>query len=75
MRTILVAVVMIAAMGVGVAAADPTPAPSPGYQIPSQSGPVLPGEQVYPPACLTYPPACGLRFDPGTQTWQPRGDQ
>jgi hypothetical protein len=55
------------------AGADPTPAPEPGYQIAGPSGPALPGAEIYPPVCLRYPPACGLRYDPGTGTWNPGG--
>jgi len=57
------------------AAADPTPSPKPGYQIAGPSGPVFPGTQVYPPRCFAAMLACGFRYDPGTATWQPGGDQ
>jgi hypothetical protein len=74
---VLVAAVVAAMMATaaGTAHADQTPSPSPGYQIPGPDGPVLPGLQNYPPACLDYPPACGFRYNPGTGTWQPKGDQ
>jgi hypothetical protein len=71
---------MTALFGVAVAAAvlvapipvdDPTP-PTP-YQVPSPSGPVLPGNQVLPPVCLHAMQACGYTLDPGTMTWQPSG--
>ena len=72
-RNIILAATAAAAMVVaaaGTAGADPTPPPGP-YQIPGPSGPVLPGVQTYQPVCLTAPLACGLRYDPGTGTWQP----
>jgi len=59
----------------GTASADPASAATPGYQIPGPSGPVFPGTQVYQPTCLVAPLACGLRYDPGTGTWRPGGDQ
>ena len=57
------------------AGADPTPSPTPGYQIPGPDGPQFPGTQVYQPSCLQAPLACGFRYDPGTGTWRPGGDQ
>lgn len=72
-RNIVLAAAGVAALVVaapGTASADPTPPPGP-YQIPGPSGPVLPGVQTYQPVCLTAPLACGLRYDPGTGTWQP----
>ena len=71
-RNIVLAAAAVAAMVVaapGTAGADPTPAPTPGYQIPSESGPQLPGAQVYPPQCLRNMLACGFRYDPATGTW------
>jgi hypothetical protein len=72
-------VAALAALGVatatvataGTASADPTPPPTPNYQIPTPNGPAFPGVQTYQPICLTAPLACGLRYDPGTGTWQP----
>jgi hypothetical protein len=64
MRNIVLAAVAVAAMVVaapGTAGADPTPAPTPGYQIPTPSGPVLPGAEVYPPRCLAAMLSCGFR--------------
>jgi hypothetical protein len=66
---VAVAVMVVAAPG--TAGADPSPAPGPGYQIAGPSGPMFPGTQVYQPTCLVAPLACGLRYDPGTGTWQP----
>jgi hypothetical protein len=76
LRTLVVAAATVAAMlaTCGTASADPTPAPSPGYQIAGPDGPEFPGMQVYPPICGRYPMACGFRYDPGTATWQPKGD-
>lgn len=72
-RPLVVALAVLAALGSAVPAhADPTPS-GPGYQIPGPSGPLFPGAQTYAPRCAAYPPACGLRFDPGTQTWNPQG--
>jgi hypothetical protein len=68
-----VAAVVVAAPG--TAGADPTPPPGPGYQIPGPDGPAFPGAQVYPPQCLRNMLACGFRYDPGTGTWRPGGDQ
>jgi hypothetical protein len=39
------------------------------YQI-GPNYPGLPGNQIYPPVCAQYMPACGFTFDPDTQTWQ-----
>jgi hypothetical protein len=72
---------MTALLGVAVAAAvlvapiavdDPAPSPSVPYQIPTQDGPVLPGNQVLPPVCAHAMMACGFWYDPDTGTWRPR---
>jgi hypothetical protein len=53
-------------------AAYPTPEPSPpGYQVITPGGPVFPGMQQYQPTCLVAPPACNLKYNPATGTWQP----
>ena len=54
------------------AGADPKPAPTPGYQIPSESGPQLPGAQVYPPRCSRNMLACGFRYDPRHRYVEPQ---
>jgi hypothetical protein len=72
MRLLVLGVLVLGLATAVPAAADPTPAPSPGYQIPAPSGPMLPGVQTYPPRCLAQPLACGLRYGPGTGTWNPR---
>jgi hypothetical protein len=64
-----VAAMMVAAPG--TAGADPTQPPEPNYQIPTPSGSVFPGTQVYPPQCLVAPLACAMRYDPSTGTWNP----
>jgi hypothetical protein len=78
-KQLICAAVLAAAAVVGIVAptavADPTPAPTPGYQIPTPNGPAFPGVQTYQPICLTSPLACGLRYDPGSGTWQPGNDQ
>jgi hypothetical protein len=52
MRTALVgAVTVLTLLGAAPAYADPTPAPPTPYQVPTQDGPVLPGNQVLPPVC------------------------
>ena len=38
------------------------------YQV-GPSYPGLPGNQIYPPVCAQYMPACGFQMDPDTQTW------
>ena len=74
MRTALVAVAaVLAALGTPPAHVDdPTPAPPTPYQIPTQDGPVLPGNQVLPAVCATFMQSCGFSYDPATGTWQPR---
>jgi hypothetical protein len=75
---IVLAAAAVAAMVVAAptAGADPSPAPSPpGYQIPGPDGPTFPGVQTYPPWCARNMLACGFRYDPGTGTWGPGGDQ
>jgi hypothetical protein len=52
---------------------DPNPSPSVPYQVPTQDGPVLPGNQALPPICLHAMRACGFTLDPGTMTWRPSG--
>jgi hypothetical protein len=69
-RIVLAAAAMTVAAP-GTAGADPTPAPQPGYQIPGPSGPQFPGTQTYAPRCLVAPLSCGLRYEPGSGTWQP----
>jgi hypothetical protein len=74
MRT-AAAVSLTAAILVGAAPAhadDPTPEPPTPYQIPTQDGPVLPGNEVLPPVCAHAMQACGYSLDPGTMTWRPR---
>jgi hypothetical protein len=72
----LVALVTAAVAAAGVAGADPSPAPGPGSQILTPGGgSAFPGVQTYPPWCARNMLACGFRYDPGTGTWQPGGDQ
>ena len=72
--TALVAVGVVAAILVApVPVDDPTPSPSVPYQIPGPGGPELPGNQILPPVCAQYMPACGFHYDPGTGTWRPSG--
>jgi hypothetical protein len=70
-RNVVAAAAAVAAIVVaaGTAHADPTPEPTPGYQIPSGSGPQLPGNQTYQPACLRNMRACGFEYDPSTGAW------
>jgi hypothetical protein len=66
------AVAVMVVPAAGTASADPTSSPSPGYQVPtSGGGVVLPGTQVYPPRCFRNMLGCGLRYYPGSGTWQP----
>ena len=52
MRTALVgAVTVLTLLGAAPAYANPTPAPPTPYQVSTQDGPVLPGNQVLPPVC------------------------
>jgi hypothetical protein len=50
-----------------------TDTPSSLYQVPTQDGPVLPGNQILPPVCAHAMQACGFDYDPATGTWRPRG--
>jgi hypothetical protein len=64
--------IFAAAVAVVLAApahADPTPSPI----VPMPGGSWLPGNQVLPPVCGVYMQGCGLRYDPGSGTWQPKG--
>jgi hypothetical protein len=74
-RTALAAVVtVLAVLGTPPAHADdPTPSPPTPYQVPTQDGPVLPGNQILPPVCAHAMQACGFDYDPATGTWRPRG--
>jgi hypothetical protein len=73
MTRILLSLAAAAIFGAPVAAADPDPSPSVPYQVPSPSGPVLPGNEQLPPVCAHAMQTCGYSLDPGTMTWQPRG--
>jgi hypothetical protein len=73
MRTLVAVVTVLAALDAAPAHADPTPPPPTPHQIPTPSGPVLPGNQILPPVCAHAMRACGYTLDPGTMTWRPSG--
>ncbi len=41
---------------------------------PGPDGPKFPGVQTFPPICGTNMLACGFTYDPGTGTWQHKGE-
>lgn len=69
MRTAVAAVVtVLATLTAAPASADPSPTPPP--IVPSITGPVLPGNQVYPPICGEFPRACNFTYDPSDGVWK-----
>jgi hypothetical protein len=68
-----VAVAAVAVLSAPIAVADPDPSPPTPYQVPTQNGPMLPGNQQLPPICAHAMRACAFTLDPGTMTWRPSG--
>jgi hypothetical protein len=63
-----------AILSVPTAVADPEPTPPTPYQVPTQNGPMLPGNEQLPPICAHAMQSCGFDYDPATGTWRPRVD-
>ena len=72
-RITLFAITIAAAILLAPIPDDDPAQPTTPYQVPTPSGPVLPGNQQLPPICLHAMQSCGFSLDPGTMTWQPRG--
>jgi hypothetical protein len=68
-----VAIAAAAILSAPIAVADPEPTPPTPYQVPSQNGPILPGNEQLPPICAHAMQSCGFSLDPGSMTWQSRG--
>ncbi|MDT5258511.1 MAG: hypothetical protein QOD10_3591 [Mycobacterium sp.] len=77
MRTMVLAAAAVTAMmaaAAGTAGADPTPTAITGRPDPGTGRPEVPRRAGLSPFCAHSMIACGFRYDPGTGTWQQKGD-